>query len=377
MPTTGATGYEELLGTAPGGAVTDFPLYLRLNLLGVDWWNAFDAAGADPGRIRVTTDAGVELPRDPINVQSNANGTGNGTLRIMYSGALSSAPTLRIYPDATGTYGDSDTYGRYNVYNAATLAYYPLNDDPSGAAPQMQDRTANSNHGTTAGSMTSGDSVAAVLDDGLDLDGSNDYVSTVDPGGPAQLTVQLWAYSHVTQAHAPLGSNDFNISGSDREAVTIFDNNGTFWGRMRIGGVDVTVTGGAWDPSTWYHVALTYDGSSLVLYVDGSLVASAAASGSVYDSQIPINIGRRGDYSTYWYYNGIVDDVHVSTAGRSADWIAYEYTQTFENDAFWNWAGTWNTVGGGGGEEPGGGEIPPAGVDMILPEHLRARFPRV
>ena len=56
-------------------------------------------------------------------------------------------------------------------------------------------------------------------------------------------------------------------------------------------------------------MALTYDGSLLVLYVNGVQVASKALSGTIQASTNPLWIGGNQPYGEY--FNGLIDDVRV------------------------------------------------------------------
>src|SRR5690606_26937076 len=78
------------------------------------------------------------------------------------------------------------------------VLYMPLEEDPSGSAPQMRDWVTDSLIGTSAGSMTSDDLVAGKVGKGLEFDGSNDCIDTpnVTPGLP--VTASCWVYVPTT-----------------------------------------------------------------------------------------------------------------------------------------------------------------------------------
>ena len=65
--------------------------------------------------------------------------------------------------------------------------------------------------------------------------------------------------------------------------------------------------------NTWSHLAATYDGTTVRLYVNGVQVASAAKTGPLATSTLPLEIG--GDHIYGSNFQGRIDDVRVySTA---------------------------------------------------------------
>ncbi|MDN3695317.1 T9SS type A sorting domain-containing protein [Chryseobacterium tructae] len=64
----------------------------------------------------------------------------------------------------------------------------------------------------------------------------------------------------------------------------------------------------ALNANTWYHVAATYDGASMKLYINGTLDASRAQTGSL-SSNGAFNVGY--SYNTSRNFNGKIDEVRV------------------------------------------------------------------
>jgi hypothetical protein len=61
--------------------------------------------------------------------------------------------------------------------------------------------------------------------------------------------------------------------------------------------------------NTWTHLAATYDGSTLRLFVNGVQVGSKAQTGSLLTSANPLQIG--GDTFYGQYFAGRIDEVRV------------------------------------------------------------------
>jgi hypothetical protein len=84
----------------------------------------------------------------------------------------------------------------------------------------------------------------------------------------------------------------------------------------------------------WHHVACTWDGSALVLYLDGEVVdRDDSQSGAVVHSDRPLYVGR-GDngYTSYYAMDGGIDDVRVYDRALDADEVGslYEGATTAE-----------------------------------------------
>jgi hypothetical protein len=84
--------------------------------------------------------------------------------------------------------------------------------------------------------------------------------------------------------------------------------------------------------NTWYHVAATYDGANVVLYVNGSVVSTTS-----YTTGIGINhyddagnqfmFGNYGSNSTLQTFQGTIDDIRYYNRALSAAEIAALYKQ--------------------------------------------------
>jgi hypothetical protein len=79
---------------------------------------------------------------------------------------------------------------------------------------------------------------------------------------------------------------------------------------VTIGGSEVRVPGAASLPlSTWTHLATTYDGVTLRLYVNGSLVGSRDIAGGIHTSSSPLRLGGNAIWGEY--FGGRLDEVRI------------------------------------------------------------------
>ena len=88
--------------------------------------------------------------------------------------------------------------------------------------------------------------------------------------------------------------------------------------------------------SAWHHVAGTYDGASLALYVDGKAVAKAPAHGRLNYSFWPgFILGKHGAMKPGYGFFGHLDEVEIGgNTARSADWIKLTYENQREGSTF-------------------------------------------
>jgi len=88
--------------------------------------------------------------------------------------------------------------------------------------------------------------------------------------------------------------------------------------------------------NTWYHVAGSYDGSTLRIYINGALQQSAAYTGSIASNTNALFIGENSqNRGRYW--NGDIDEVKIFTQVLSGAAISAGYAN---ENAGKNWDGT-------------------------------------
>jgi hypothetical protein len=94
------------------------------------------------------------------------------------------------------------------------------------------------------------------------------------------------------------------------------DGSGRPSGYVRVGSeIDATAPS-AITLNTWTHLAATYDGTTLRLFVNGTQVATRALTGSIASSTQPLRIG--GNQVWGEYFSGLIDEVRVYNRALSA-----------------------------------------------------------
>jgi hypothetical protein len=90
---------------------------------------------------------------------------------------------------------------------------------------------------------------------------------------------------------------------------------------------------------TWYHVAMTYNGTNIQGYLNGALVATAAASGdgtAAAPNEVAMGVHRINSAATSDFLKGMMDEARISELAMSADRIATEYNNQNDPATFWS-----------------------------------------
>jgi len=146
---------------------------------------------------------------------------------------------------------------------------------------------------------------------------SNEYI---DFGNPSyfditgDLTLSIWGKPNDTGAERKLFAKWADAGGQFSYLLSILSD-GTLQGVINTGANDVVNGTTDLDDGEYHHLAFTYDGSNLLLYVDGIEEDSVGASGSITSTTAPVRIGAgSGGLGTEQPYDG--------EAGHGAIWDA-------------------------------------------------------
>lgn len=191
-------------------------------------------------------------------------------------------------------------------------------EEASGSS--VVDASGNSNTGTISGAVRAS---AGRFGKALQFDGIDDVVSINDSASldlSSQMTLEAWVYPTVWMSGWPTVLLKEDPLGD--LAYAIYGNNDWHQPNVQVGGL-LQLTGVTQvPPSRWTHLAGTYDGQYLRLFVDGVLVSMEPRAGAIPITGGPLRIGgnsRWGDYFT-----GYIDEVRIynralSEAEISAD----------------------------------------------------------
>jgi hypothetical protein len=80
-------------------------------------------------------------------------------------------------------------------------------------------------------------------------------------------------------------------------------------GQVNIGGEVNAIGTAALGLNTWSHLAATFDGSALKLYVNGTLVTTTVIAGTIPTSTGVLRIGGNSIWGEW--YAGLIDDIRI------------------------------------------------------------------
>jgi hypothetical protein len=87
------------------------------------------------------------------------------------------------------------------------------------------------------------------------------------------------------------------------------ENTGRPVGQVDIGGEQNALGSAGLPVNTWTHLAVTYDGQTLTLYVNGAPAGSKAQTGLVPTSAGVLRIGGNGIWPEW--FSGLIDNVRI------------------------------------------------------------------
>ena len=176
-----------------------------------------------------------------------------------------------------------------------------------GAGTTTADASGNGNVGTITGATWS---TQGRHGNALSFNGSNSVVqvasSTSLNPGPA-MTLSGWVRPTGSQSGwrtIVQRQTDAYFLASSSDSPRRPAGGGTLGGSIQYVGGPTAMT-----VNVWTHVAVTYDGANLRLYVNGAQVATRAAGGAVQTTTNPLWIGGNQPYGEY--FNGLIDEVRV------------------------------------------------------------------
>jgi hypothetical protein len=144
----------------------------------------------------------------------------------------------------------------------------------------------------------------------LSFDGNGDMVSIADAASldlTNGMTLEAWvrpaspgSWTTVLLKERP-GGLAYALYGANAQSIPA--------GYVNVGSDRAAAGTAALAAGTWAHLAVTYNGSALRLYVNGVLVRTTNLTGAIRTSNDPLRIGGNSVWGEW--FSGLVDAVRV------------------------------------------------------------------
>jgi hypothetical protein len=208
----------------------------------------------------------------------------------------------------------TSSFTTVSASSGALVASYAFNEGAGGSA---RDGSGNSNTGTISGATWT---PAGKYGMGLEFNGTTDWVTVPNAatlGLTNAMTLEAWIYPKALSGWKTVVMKE--MTGALSYALYANDNSPRPATYVRMTGA--TLSNGASGPSaaplnTWTHLAATYDGVTLKLFVNGVEASSQPASGTISASTGPLHIGGNAIWGEY--FTGVIDEVRVYSRALTA-----------------------------------------------------------
>src|SRR6185503_13319193 len=231
----------------------------------------------------------------PYSLAWNTTSASSGT-HTLSARARDAAGNTTTAANVTVTVSNSQTTG-------GLVAAYAFNE---GAGTTLTDISGNNNNGSIGGATWS---TSGKFGNALVFDGTSTRV-TVPNSASLQLTsgmtLEAWVFPTVTPTNWR-SVVDKNVDGYYLMASTSSGNRPGVGGTW-TGGNQNTIGPSVLAVNTWTHLAATFDGATVRLFVNGVQVATQAQTGALATKTGTLQIG--GD-SYGEYFAGRIDDVRI------------------------------------------------------------------
>jgi hypothetical protein len=219
--------------------------------------------------------------------------------------------------DTSGNVGPASNEASATVGSTPTTGLVAAYGFDEGSGGTTADNSGNGNGGILQGGVTwttSGHAGSALAFDGNDAVVTIADAPTLRLAGP--LTLEAWTRpTSIASSYRTVVLKE--RSGGLCYALYADTSAGGPSGHVYVDGSEPRARAAIpLAANTWTHLAMTYDLTTIRLYVNGSLAASTATTGSATTSTGPLRIGGNSVWGEH--FAGLIDDVRVYNRALSA-----------------------------------------------------------
>lgn len=176
------------------------------------------------------------------------------------------------------------------------------------------DSTAQQNIGTLSGGTRVG---GCWLSRCVRFDGGSAYATITDDAAldaTSSISVAAWVYASSTSGGVVAAKHD----DSSYAWELSFTNDGLLRATVNADG-NIAQTTSTVPANVWTHAAFSYDGSQIVVYVNGAVKDTTSYAASITTNNVAVSIGRRLTTASPGYFDGLIDDVRVYDRALSGE----------------------------------------------------------
>jgi prepilin-type N-terminal cleavage/methylation domain-containing protein len=165
--------------------------------------------------------------------------------------------------------------------------------------------------------------VNGLTGEAITFNGVNSFVSVPNSAAfnpTTQVSMEAWVYSGEQKTAKIIEKGDWDGQGLGQDKWQ-----GWQADIVTASGQKYSVDWGQGRPAlnTWYHVAYTYDGSNLRIYVNGVECNSTAVSGNLKVNARAVTLGSDGGNQKF--FNGTIDQARMYNSALTAEQILAHY----------------------------------------------------
>jgi hypothetical protein len=157
----------------------------------------------------------------------------------------------------------------------------------------------------------------------LEFDGVNDYAEVPHDSTlefTTEITVEMW---FLVDAIPQTGTQQIfqkKAGGVYNTFLFLFRDGDLFAGFAYVGQAPLTVPGDSIDVGVWNHAAITYDGATYRLFLNGDEMDSLPGDEKIRNEPTPVTFGRY-DVGFGQYFDGAIDEARIWNISRTVDEI--------------------------------------------------------
>ena len=288
------------------------------------------------GELEDTQSTGNSMSTNSYNVLIGGMRSDTGSIQesTLFDGQMDEVRILDHALTNQEIEDDYQAFGQY-PYRSGAVAWWHF-DENEGS--MVMDASDNDHTGDISGGGTWVDSFYEKEprdNAALDFDGSSGYIAVGDHSdfdGTGGLTVEVWIKAEDltsgTGFDKIVGKRESGDSSYPGWELKGYQDTGRVALVANINGAKKAITDTVLNPSQWYHIAGTWDGSEMKIYLDGELEDTTTAASSMSTSTEPLLIGAayfEGSIRTSELFDGQMDEVRILDRALTAQEVEDDY----------------------------------------------------